>query len=125
MEHQNKLMAVMIPHVGFIRFTAIYAERYEGYAFWWNDGTLRDMFNLDNRYGDSITVRVAFDNTFGDELLRASHLRRFRKKQTELAWALLHIMDEVHKSHNLYNDISPNNILLHFQRKSQKCTLDM
>jgi serine/threonine protein kinase len=27
---------------------------------------------------------------------------------------LLHIIDEVHKSHNLHNDISPDNILFHF-----------
>jgi hypothetical protein len=26
-----------------------HAEEYEGYAFWWNGGTLRDMFNLDNK----------------------------------------------------------------------------
>jgi hypothetical protein len=119
MEHQNESMAVTIPHAGVIRFAAIHAERYKGYAFWWNGGTLRDMFNLDNRYGDNIATRVAYENTSGDELLCAKHLRRFRKKQMELAWALLHIMDEVHKSHNLHNDISPNNILLHFPEESK------
>jgi hypothetical protein len=120
MEHQNESMVVMIPHAGVIRFVAIHAERYEGYAFWWNGGTLRDMFNLDNRYSDDIAARVAYDNTSGDELLHAEHLRRFRKKRTELAWALLHIMDEVHKSHNLHNDISPDNILLHFPEEESK-----
>jgi hypothetical protein len=80
MEHQNELMAVMIPHAGVIRFAAIHAERYEGYALWWNGGTLRDMFNLDNRYGDNIATRVAYENTSGNELLRAEHLCRFRKK---------------------------------------------
>jgi hypothetical protein len=85
MEHQNELMAVTIPHASVIRFAAIHAERYKGYAFWWNGGTLRDMFNLDNRYGDNIAARVAYDNTSGDELLHAEHLRRFRKKRTELA----------------------------------------
>jgi serine/threonine protein kinase len=33
---------------------------------------------------------------------------------------LLHIMDEVHKSHNLHNDISPDNILLHFPEEESK-----
>jgi serine/threonine protein kinase len=93
---------------------------YEGYAFWWNGGTLRDMFNLDNRYGDNIAARVAYENTSGDELLCAEHLRWFRKKRMELAWALLHIMDEVHKSHNLHNDISLDNILLHFPEEESK-----
>ena len=120
-EHQNESMAVTIPHAGVIRFAAIHAELYEGYAFWWNGGTLRDMFNLDNQYGENIYARVAYDNTSGEhDLIRASHLRRFRNKRTELAWALLHIMDEVHKSHNLHNDISPDNILLHFPQDESK-----
>jgi hypothetical protein len=80
MEHQNESMAVMIPHASVIRFATIHAEKYEGYAFWWNGGTLRDMFNLDNRYGDNIPAWVAYENTSGDELLCAEHLRRFRKK---------------------------------------------
>jgi hypothetical protein len=33
MEHQNKLMAVTIPHAGVIRFAAIHVERHEGYEF--------------------------------------------------------------------------------------------
>jgi serine/threonine protein kinase len=120
MEYQNEAMAVTIPHVGVIRFAAIHAEKYEGYAFWWNGGTLRDMFNLDNRYGNNIAAWVAYENTSGDELLRAEYLRWFQKKRMELAWALLYIMDEVHKSHNLHNDISPDNILLHFPEEESK-----
>jgi serine/threonine protein kinase len=77
-------------------------------------GTLRDMFNLDNKYPEDILLRVAYLNTSDEEFLRAMQLRRFKKKRKELAWALLYIMDEVHKSHNLHNDISPDNILLHF-----------
>ena len=119
-EHQNKWMEVTIPHAGVIQFGAIHVERYEGYAFWWNGGTLRDMFNLDNRYGDNIAAQVAYDNTSRDELLRASHLHWFQKKRTELVWALLQIMDEVHKSHNLHNNISPDNIFLHFPEEESK-----
>jgi serine/threonine protein kinase len=55
-----------------------------------------------------------------DELLCAEHLRRFQRKRMELAWMLLHIMDEVHKNHNLHNDISPDNILLHFPEEESK-----
>ena len=49
-------MVVTIPHASIIRFVAIHAERYEGYAFWWNGGTLQVMFNLDNRYDDIIAL---------------------------------------------------------------------
>jgi serine/threonine protein kinase len=73
------------------------------------------MFNLYNRYSKEILVQVAYLNMFDEEFLHVIQLRQLRKKKrTKLAWALLHIMDEVHKSHNLHNDISPNNILLHF-----------
>jgi hypothetical protein len=72
------------------------------------------MFTLDNKYSKDIFVQVAYENTLGDEFLHAQQLHRFRKKRTELAWTLLLIMDEVHKSHNFHNNISPDNIFLHF-----------
>jgi hypothetical protein len=106
MEHLNESMAVRIPHPGVICFFAIHAEEYEGYAFWWNGGTLWDMFNLDDRYPKDILVQVAYLNASDEDFLGAMQLCRFREKRTKLAWALLHIMDEVHKSHNLHNDIS-------------------
>jgi hypothetical protein len=75
MEHLNKSMAVRIAHAGVIHFFAIYAEEYEGYAFWWNGGILWDMFNLDNTYSEDIFVRVAFLNTSDEEFLRAMQLQ--------------------------------------------------
>ena len=113
-------MAMTIPHASVIQFVAIHAERYKEYTLWWNDGTLRDIFDLDNRYDDNIVARVAYENTSGDELLHDEHLRQFHKKRIELAWALLHIMDEIHQSHNLHNNISPDNILLHFPEEEPK-----
>jgi hypothetical protein len=40
MEHLNESMAVRIAHAGVICFFAIYTKEYEGYALWWNGGTL-------------------------------------------------------------------------------------
>lgn len=113
-EHQNESLAVRISHPGVIRFAAIHATKYEGYAYWWNGGTIREMLNRDHQYGEDVFVHLNFGNFPDDEIVRAHQLVRFRKKRTELAWALLHIMNEVHKSHNLHNDLSPDNILLHF-----------
>ena len=79
MEHQNELMAMTIPHLGVIKFVAIHVEIYEEYAYWWNGGTLRDMFNLDGRYGDDILACVMYDNISYEEFLHAQQLRRFRK----------------------------------------------
>jgi hypothetical protein len=64
-------MVVTIPHPGVIKFVAIHAEIYEGYAYWWDGGTLQDMFNLDGRYGNDIATCIMYDNTSGEEFLRA------------------------------------------------------
>jgi hypothetical protein len=114
LEHQNESMALRISHPGVIRYVAIHASKYEGYAFWWNGGTLRQMLNLDHQYGDNIYTRVLHPNTSEDDVVKAGYLRRFRKKRTELAWAFVNIMSEVHMSNNLHNDLSLDNILLHF-----------
>ena len=119
-EHQNESMAVRIPHPGVIRFAAIHASKYEGYAYWWNGGTIREMLNRDRDYGEDVYVHLAYGRFPDDEIIRAHQLVRFRKKRTELAWALLHIMDEVHKSGNLHNDLSPENVLLHFPRDESR-----
>jgi hypothetical protein len=114
LEHQNETMAVRIEHPGVIRYVAIHASKYEGYAYWWNGGTLRQMLNLDNTYGDDIYARMLHAPMSADDVIKASYLRRFRKKRTELAWALVIIMHEVHMTNNLHNDLSPDNILFHF-----------
>ena len=114
MEHQNESMVVRIPHPGIIRFAAIHAEKYEGYAYWWNGRTIREMLNRDLQYGEDVYIHLHYGRFPDDEIIRAHQLVRFRRKRTELAWALLHIMNEVHKSNNLHNDLSPDNILLHF-----------
>jgi hypothetical protein len=62
MELQNELMAIRIPHGGIIRYVAIHAQKYEGYAYWWNGGTLQEMFTLDNGHGKNIFLRVAYEN---------------------------------------------------------------
>jgi serine/threonine protein kinase len=38
----------------------------------------------------------------------------YRKKRAHLAWALMNIMAAVSVEDVLHNDLSPNNVLLHF-----------
>ncbi|MBE3102861.1 MAG: hypothetical protein IMZ40_01335 [Bacilli bacterium] len=114
LEHQNESMAVRIAHPGVIRFAVVHATSYEGYAYWWNGGTLRQMLNMDNNYPDNIQVRLMHSNPTEEEVVKAYRLKRFRKKRTELAWALVHIMNAVHIAGHLHNDLSPDNIMFHF-----------
>ena len=119
-EHQNESMAVTIPHPSIIRFVAIHPNKYEGYANWWNGGTLREMLNRDCKFGDEPFICLNRGNYPDDEVNQVHRLIRFRRKRIELEWALLYIMNEVHKSHNLHNDLSPDNILFHFPDDESK-----
>jgi hypothetical protein len=115
LEHLVECAALRIKHPGIIRFVATDTKLYKGYAYWWNGGTIREMLHRDRRYGDNVFVHLNFHTEYGpEEVARANQLVRFRKYRTELAWALLHIMNEVHKIGYFHNDVSPDNILLHF-----------
>ena len=71
---------------------------------------------------------MAYDKTIvethEDEILRrAGHdfearqsLVTYRKHRAYLAWALMCIVDVVHKQVVLHNDLNPNNVMLHFPR---------
>lgn len=86
MEHFNEAMAVRISHPGVIRFFAIHAERHEGYAFWWNGGTLREMFQRDRNFpDDDIDSHILYAPFTAEEFIRARQLRLYRQKCTELA----------------------------------------
>ena len=43
-------------------------------------------------------------------------LIKYRKNRAYLAWALMCIVDVVHKQDVLHNDLNPNNMMLHFPR---------
>jgi serine/threonine protein kinase len=43
----------------------------------------------------------------------------FRKRRHVLAWTFLNTMNNVHHCHSLHNDMSPDNVLLHFPPNSE------
>ena len=71
---------------------------------------------------------MAYDKTIveihEDEILRRvghdfearQSLVTYRKHRAYLAWALMCIVDVVHKQDVLHNDLNPNNVMLHFPR---------
>jgi serine/threonine protein kinase len=78
---------------------------------------LRDEARL-NREDVHITLQaiVLIDSIddYQKKLERTMRVDMFRKKRHELAWPFLNTMNNVHHYHTLHNDISPDNVLLHF-----------
>jgi len=72
------------------------------------------MLNLDKSYLDNIALQLTYTSPTDEDVIATHKLERFWKKRTELAWALVHIMHAVHNSGYLHNDISLDNIMLHF-----------
>ena len=119
-DHNNESLAIRIPHNGVIRFMAIHQREHVGYMYWWNGGTLRDMLQRDHEASDNLHIHYTFNRNPEDSLIQGRRLRLFRSKRTELAWALCNIIDAVHKYGYLHNDLSPDNILLHFPEDESK-----
>jgi hypothetical protein len=70
-----------------------------------------------------ITLQVAFfidsNNDYQKKLDTARCVKVFRKKRHELAWTFLNTMNNIHHCHTLHNDMSPDNVMLHFPPNSQ------
>jgi hypothetical protein len=71
-----------------------------------------------NRKSIHITLQVAIlidsRDDYQKRLDAARHVEVFRKKHHKLAWTFLDTMNNVYHCHTLHNDMSPDNILLHF-----------
>ena len=63
-------------------------------------------------------ILIDSNDDYQKKLDTARHVEVFRKKRHELAWTFLNTMNNVHHCHTLHNDMSPDNILLHFPPNS-------
>ncbi|KAG0571933.1 hypothetical protein KC19_VG055000 [Ceratodon purpureus] len=124
-DHNNESLAIRIPHPGVIRFMAIHQLEHVGFMFWWNGGTLRAMLQRDNEAPGDLPIDYIFRENAEDSPILGKRLQLFRSKRTELAWALCNIIDAVHKYGYLQNDLSPDNILLHFLEDESKIYIEV
>jgi hypothetical protein len=92
-----------------IKFLAIHVKTMEAYTLWWNGGTLWEMLDYNTKYchGYIIVGRGAY-------MERPTWLVAFRQNWVKLAWAFINIMNAVHHYEILHNDLSKDNIMLHF-----------
>jgi hypothetical protein len=101
-------------HPGVIKFFAINDMTMECYSQWWNGGTLGDMFTLDQQNRDPEEIGELAYHATPQTMQEAKRLMAYRRNRTELAWALISIVDAVQQSSVLHNDITPSNVMLHF-----------
>jgi hypothetical protein len=112
---QRSIEALVCPvqHPGVIKFWAIHSDTMEAYTLWWNGDCLRNFLKLNSKASEAASYA---------EVLKLKHITMgecerivaFRKNRAMLAWALIYVMDLVHKAKIIHNDLTPSNILLHF-----------
>jgi hypothetical protein len=118
-------MALRSAHKDCIKWIAVHPTKSEGYTLWWNGGTIWEMIREEALYYcESVhftlqaTILIDSNDDYQKKLDTARRVEVFRKKRHELAWTFLNTMNNVHHYHTLHNDISPNNVLLHFPPNS-------
>ena len=114
-EASIEAMVCRIQHPGVIKFFAVHDWTMEAYTLWWNGDCIQNFLHRENAL---VSEGIANSNILKPPVnLPIATLQRvqtFRNNRAKLAWALICIMDRVHKGHLMHNDISPGNVLLHF-----------
>ena len=72
------------------------------------------MRNYDKSVAETLPNKIL--GHLGPDFESRKQLVVYRKNRAYLAWALMCIVDVVHKHVVLHNDLNPNNIMLHFPR---------
>lgn len=118
---QRSVEALVCPlsHPGIIKFWAIHSSTMEAYTLWWNGGCLREILHTNSRYSEAMETRELYYEG-GIDVQTRTRLVAYRHNRTKLAWALIYLMDLVHKSKVLHNDLSPSNIMFHFPEDNDK-----
>ena len=111
-ERSVKALACFVDHHGVIKIQYLNMRIYESYSMWWNRGSLRNMRNYNKFVAETHPNKILFYS--GPDFESRKRLVAYRKNQAYLAWALMCIVNIVHKHDVLHNDLNPNNVMLHF-----------
>ena len=113
-QRSAEALACPVDHPGVIKLLYLNTRTYESYSMWWNGGSFMNMMAHDRTiveiHKDEILQSTGLDFEARQSLVT------YRKHWTYLAWALMCIVDVVHKQDVLHNDLNPNNMMLHFPR---------
>ena len=112
----NEAGGCPVKHLGIIRLAYLHPKTMEGYTLWWNGGSLLSFLSKYNsKVGEGVPV---------DEIKKQVHIgltseelqwvATYRKNRVDLALSLLVIVEKCHDANYIHNDITPTNVLLHF-----------
>ena len=105
-------LACFVDHLRIIKIQYLNMRTYESYIMWWNGDLVRNIRNYDKFVAETHPNKILFHA--GPNFESRKRLVAYRKNQAYLAWALMCIVDIVHKHDVLHNNLNPNNIMLHF-----------
>ena len=111
-ERSVEALACPMDHLGVIKIQYLNMRTYKSYSLWWNGGSVRDMRNYDKSVVETHPNKILGHR--GPDFESRKRLVAYRKNRVYLAWALMCIVDIVHKHDVLHNDLNPNNVMLHF-----------
>lgn len=103
-----------VDHPGIIKLLYLNRNMYESYCLWWNGGSLKNMRSYDKSIAEKHETEIL--RSPGLDFEACKRLVVYRKHRAYLAWALMCIVDVMHKDDVIYNDLNPNNVMLHFPR---------
>lgn len=106
-------MVCHVAHPGLIKFWVVHSESMEAYTLWWNGGNLNTFWKTNSKASEAATDRSIHrsDHLSAEDTL---HILAYRKNRAKLAWALMCIVERVHRAKLIHNDIGPSNVMLHF-----------
>ena len=121
MRFNAKAMALLFAYNGCIKWIVVHPSKPEVYTLWSNGGTIKEMLSTKMQFNCKdvyiifwIVILTQSNDDYQKMIEVARHVELFRKKCHNLAWTLSNTMNNVHHYHILYNDISPDNIMLQF-----------
>ena len=112
---QRSLEAMVCPisHPGVIKFWALHPQSMEAYTLWWNGQNLSKFWQINSKASKAASANSILSNQ-AITMEESWRINAYRKNRAKLAWALMCIMEKIHKAKLLHNDIGPANVMLHF-----------
>lgn len=116
-ERSLEALACPVDHPGVIKVQYLNMNTHESYSLSWNGGSVRDMRVYHKSVPEEHESELLLHGGVDYESLK--QLVVYQKNRVYLAWALMCIVNIVYKHNVRHNDISSNNVMLHFPQNRE------